>query len=145
MGEFKANEFDLEFLEFVFLQPVLVRGTEDHVEWIPSQSKVQSSNGRSGSNNGHSGSSNGRSGSCNGRRSAQGPQAGPRIAARGADNSSRSVSSFVGIGRQDKSDQLHRLKIFYADPQTPHGDLDPTATSVIVLPKFTATNGMKAQ
>ena len=25
---------------------------------------------------------------------------------------------------QDK-DQLHRLKIFYADPQTPRGDLDP--------------------
>ena len=26
---------------------------------------------------------------------------------------------------RDKSDQLHRLKIFYADPQTPRGDLDP--------------------
>jgi hypothetical protein len=26
---------------------------------------------------------------------------------------------------QDKSDQLHRLKIFYANPQTPRGDLDP--------------------
>jgi hypothetical protein len=25
---------------------------------------------------------------------------------------------------QHKSDQLHRLKIFYADPQTPRGDLD---------------------
>jgi len=48
------------------------------------------SNGCSGSNNGRSGSfsgsSNGRSGSCNGRRSAQGPRAGPRIAALGADN-----------------------------------------------------------
>jgi len=26
---------------------------------------------------------------------------------------------------QHKSAQLHRLKIFYADPQTPRGDLDP--------------------
>ena len=117
------------------------------------------SNGGSGSNNGRSGSSsgssNGRAGSCNGRRPAQGPRAGPRIAARGADNDPPCDGGAAGdiygppIGpdadlhlrrytqltqrqqirgdwsAQDKSDQLHRLKIFYADFQTPRGDLDP--------------------
>jgi hypothetical protein len=111
-----------------------------------------SNNGRSES---ISGSSNGRSGSCNGRLSAQGPRIGPRIAARGAENDPPCDDGAAGeiygppVGldadlhlrcytqltqrqqihgewsAQYKSDQLHRLKIFYADPQTPLGDLDP--------------------
>jgi hypothetical protein len=114
-----------------------------------------SNNGRSGSSSGSSNELNGRAGSCNGRRPAQGPRAGPRIAARGADNDPPCDGGAAGeiygppIGpdadlhlrrytqltqrqqirgdwsAQDKSDQLHRLKIFYADPQTPRGDLDP--------------------
>jgi hypothetical protein len=95
------------------------------------------------------------SGSSNGRRSAHGPRAGPRTAARGADNDPSRDGGAAGevygppVGLdadlhlrrntqlthrqqlrgawtvQHKSDQLHRLKIFYADPQTPCGDLDP--------------------
>jgi hypothetical protein len=75
--------------------PALAHPTPAAGEDAPARAQARAtddglSNGCSGSNNGRSGSSsgssNGRAGSCNGHQPAQGPRAGPRIAARGADN-----------------------------------------------------------